>query len=527
MGQSVPKIIVAVLVILVGLALVYWQLSRQPGGAGISLGGNPLVVSDVYEPSKKKRGFSTVRVIGNPSGDAEDDGYFDQEGNALFPLDGDPTAEVDLGPTEYDFLRQGDKIKKINGIEVKNAREAYLVMKALNQPSAPVIVFEVSRIGLGGKSITQETTLSRDLLGTLELKGAGGKKVDTSFEPTCQHLLWAAQDGNAVSAEQILKQGQKKCLDRQYPEEYKKGQTALIASVESENLGVARLLLKYGADVNITDTNGTTPLMRAAELGNRELVVLLLAEGADTGARNNEMRSASDIAASQGFRDIAKVIESPSPNAFLPSDQRVKVPSLLAKQNLINPKHKYHSDAELSKAIKEWQLKKGLAPTGMLTRDQFDKLRRDSHRFASKYSDAREERETVSTLRRMDSRFFKRNWSVVDTRFGISECEKETVLFELSADGSMITMKTYRPGASIADLEINGVKPNRVASYEVEKATIEKDRDIILVKNTATGLSTWKYQAWEIGPNTMSIVTMKSLKDDSEEKKGAILATCR
>ena len=74
--------------------------------------------------------------------------------------------------------------------------------------------------------------------------------------------------------------------------------------------------------------------MRAAELGNREFVVLLMAEGADTQLRNNELRTASDVADTQGFRDISQVIKNPSPRAFLPNDQRIKVPELLAKQNL-------------------------------------------------------------------------------------------------------------------------------------------------------------------------------------------------
>ena len=163
----------------------------------------------------------------------------------------------------------------------------------------------------------------------------------------------------------------------------------------------------------------------------------------------------------------------------------------------------------------------------MLTRDQFVKLRRDAKSFATKYDNAREERETVTTLRRMDSRFFLRNWSVVDTRYGFAECEKETVLFELSPDGKEIKMKTYRPGTSLGDLDVNSVKPTREAIYKVERATIEADKDIIVVKNTGSSFSSWKYQTWEIGPATMQVSSMKSLKKKDEAKRGAVLSTCR
>ena len=46
-------------------------------------------------------------------------------------------------------------------------------------------------------------------------------------------------------------------------------------------MNILREILKFKADINITDANGWTPLHKACELGNIEIVQFLLRNGAD------------------------------------------------------------------------------------------------------------------------------------------------------------------------------------------------------------------------------------------------------
>jgi uncharacterized protein len=68
---------------------------------------------------------------------------------------------------------------------------------------------------------------------------------------------------------------------------------ALMKVTKSE---VLKLMIEHGADVNIRDANGSTPLMHAAKRGNNLIVQMLLAAGADPSAKNNEGVTALDLA---------------------------------------------------------------------------------------------------------------------------------------------------------------------------------------------------------------------------------------
>jgi ankyrin repeat protein len=68
------------------------------------------------------------------------------------------------------------------------------------------------------------------------------------------------------------------------------------AAVSSNNLEIVRLLVARGADVNTQQQNGFTPLQGAAGNGNIEMMDVLLAGGANPAARNDEGKSAADVA---------------------------------------------------------------------------------------------------------------------------------------------------------------------------------------------------------------------------------------
>lgn len=77
----------------------------------------------------------------------------------------------------------------------------------------------------------------------------------------------------------------------------------------SQNLNInqrAEELIRGGADIEVTDAQGRTPLLCAAKAGRLRIVDMLLAAGANIGHRDNDGRSALDMAR----RNNKKVIES-------------------------------------------------------------------------------------------------------------------------------------------------------------------------------------------------------------------------
>jgi ankyrin repeat protein len=84
---------------------------------------------------------------------------------------------------------------------------------------------------------------------------------------------------------------------------------AASAEVRPEVLSV---LLESGADHKIADSDGVTPLMKAADRGDTERVTLLLAHGADKSVKDELGRTALDWAIARDDelgRAVAKLFQ--------------------------------------------------------------------------------------------------------------------------------------------------------------------------------------------------------------------------
>ncbi len=91
----------------------------------------------------------------------------------------------------------------------------------------------------------------------------------------------------------------------------KQGETKLYRAVRSGNIKEVKKLLRDGADPDIADAHGLTPLHQAAYWGEGEITALLLKAGAQVNAENNGKgwTPLHSAAVSGGMRSRQDVIE--------------------------------------------------------------------------------------------------------------------------------------------------------------------------------------------------------------------------
>lgn len=84
---------------------------------------------------------------------------------------------------------------------------------------------------------------------------------------------------------------------------------AVAGSNVETRLASAELLLNAGAAVNERQSGGFTALMAAAQNADTDLLRLLLAHGADPSIRDDQGRTAADIAVSAGHTEVAAQLQ--------------------------------------------------------------------------------------------------------------------------------------------------------------------------------------------------------------------------
>ena len=71
---------------------------------------------------------------------------------------------------------------------------------------------------------------------------------------------------------------------------------------------IIRLFLEKGANPNLSDKNGKTPLMNASYKGNLTIVKMLLEFGADPTLKDYKGQSALDMAQKKGYQDVIQLL---------------------------------------------------------------------------------------------------------------------------------------------------------------------------------------------------------------------------
>jgi ankyrin repeat protein len=85
--------------------------------------------------------------------------------------------------------------------------------------------------------------------------------------------------------------------------------SALTTAVNNRDIAVVKMLLAYHADVNWKDGFKTTPLMYAAALGNKELVLVLLQAGADVGTSDGTGNTVFSAAKESKNQEVIQLIQ--------------------------------------------------------------------------------------------------------------------------------------------------------------------------------------------------------------------------
>ncbi len=86
------------------------------------------------------------------------------------------------------------------------------------------------------------------------------------------------------------------------------GNTPLIWASDTRQTEIVKLLLEYGADANAKNNNGNTPLHCASIYGYTEIVKLLLEYGADANAKDNDVWTPLFCASGEGHTEIVKLL---------------------------------------------------------------------------------------------------------------------------------------------------------------------------------------------------------------------------
>lgn len=132
-----------------------------------------------------------------------------------------------------------------------------------------------------------------------------GEDVDQiSANDGLSPLMAASVEGNEFMAELLLTVGKASVNNVNHD-----GQSALMMASKKDRAGVAKLLLRHGAEVDLQDNDGSSALMFAVEAGSLAIVLHLLRHGADPDLQRVDWESPLSLALQGGYSDVLEAID--------------------------------------------------------------------------------------------------------------------------------------------------------------------------------------------------------------------------
>ncbi|GLH09595.1 Palmitoyltransferase Hip14 [Gryllus bimaculatus] len=164
--------------------------------------------------------------------------------------------------------------------EVKSLRAWQLRVSSLEQAIEKAVVTTMPKLDLLLARVTEEAE-------------------NTYFANVA--LLWAAHEGRYEALQSLLESGVD--VNKDTDED---GASALYYAAQSGHTACVAELLRRGADANLKCKKGESPLHRSSAYGHVECVRVLLAAGADKAAKNDNNKTALDIAGSETVRALLR-----------------------------------------------------------------------------------------------------------------------------------------------------------------------------------------------------------------------------
>ncbi len=146
----------------------------------------------------------------------------------------------------------------------------------------------------GGKLTKGQQIYRTGIRGALALANKLAKARDKN-----EAIRMAVAEDNLESVERLLREGAEiNALKGEFKT------SILMEAAVRGNVGVMKLLIENGADVNMADKDGWTALMGVTVPGHLESVKLLLEHGADVRAKNHNGETALIMAAGTKHTEI-------------------------------------------------------------------------------------------------------------------------------------------------------------------------------------------------------------------------------